>query len=488
MRYFALLAATIWICGCGSHPAKSPESTAEHDALAGTVVNADAPHEDAASDDAALAQIKKLTAEGKLATAVELCGNFIGMHPESAPAFRLRAQANALRHNDADAVADYSTAIKLEPKFAGHYVSRGMFQLTHGNTSKAIEDFTSAIKIDPKNPQAFNNLGMARVTTGELKLALDHFNQAIELDPKYISAYTNRSYALVKLDRRPDAMADLDRALKLDSKAAGAYHSRGLLWLEMNELQKALTDFTSAIKLVKNSPTYYNDRRAVYVKLARYTEAEADGARIEHLMQLNELNEAVFRDRLSPKPYLERGNYLLEEGLIDDAIANFDHVLTLDAKQWRALVSRSRAWIRKGEFQKAVDDSAAAVAIDPNDDAYAARGDAYRKLGHFADAIADYDRAQRFDADVAETWKAYSKELHDAGRTKESDEALKRYNELNRLEAPRITRVAATSSPPEKTAVKNAVKTAVAVKTAEQTAEQTAAKTAANTTTNTAVK
>ena len=461
MRYFALLAATIWICGCGSHPAKGPESTAERDALADTVVNADAQHEEAGSDFAALAQIKKLTAEGKLAAAVELCGNFIGTHPESAQAFGLRAQANALRHNDADAVADFSLAIKLEPKSAGHYVARGLFQLTHGNTSKSIEDFTEAIKLDPKNAQAYNNLGMARVTTGELKLALEHFNRAIELDPKYVPAYTNRSYALVKLDRRRDAMADLDRALKLDPNAAGAYHSRGSLWMELNELQKALADFTSAIKLVPYSPVYYNDRRAVYVKLQRYTEAEADGERIEHLMQLNALNEAVFRDRLSPKPYVDRGNFLLDEGQIDAALANFDHALSIDARQWQALIGRSRAWVRKGEFQKAVDDSSAAVAINPQDDAYAARGDAYRKQGEFAKAIADYDLAQRFDADVAWTWRKYSEELHKAGRIKESDEALKRYNELTSLDAPRITRVAATSKPTVKTAEKTTEKTTV---------------------------
>jgi len=444
MRYFALLATTIFFCGCGSHPAKAPESSADHSALSGSVVNADAQHEDADSDQGTLRQIKKLTGEGQLAAAVELCGNYIGTHPQSADAFGLRGQANALRHNDADAVADFSTAITLEPKSASHYLARGLFQLTHGNTSKSIEDFSESIKLDPKNAQAYNNLGMARVTTGELKLALEHFNRAIELDPKFVMAYTNRSFALVKLDRRRDAMADLDRALQLDPKAAGAYHSRGVLWLELNDLKKALADFTSAIKIVPNNPAYYSHRRDTYIKLERYTDAEADGARIEHLMQLASLNEAVFRDRLAPKPYIDRGEFLLEDGQLDDAIANFDHVLSMDATHWRALICRARARVRQGEFQKAVDDSSAALALNPNEDAYAVRADAYRMLRQFSKSIADYDAAQRFDADVAETWLAYSKELHEAGRTKESDEALKRANELKALDAPRITRVAAT--------------------------------------------
>jgi tetratricopeptide (TPR) repeat protein len=446
MRYFALLAATIWICGCGSHPAKAPESSADHKALEGAVVDADAHTEQPDSDQATLRQVKKLTAEGQLAAAVELCGNFIGTHPKSAQALRLRAQANALRHNDADAVADFSTAIALEPQDASHCVARGFFQLTRGNTSKSIDDFTAAIKLDPKNAQAFNDRGMARVTTGELKQAVDDFNRAIELDPKYVSAYTNRSFALVKLDRRRDAMADLDHALELDPKAAGAYDSRGALRLEDHDYPKALADFTSAIKLERNNPTYYTHRRETYLKLERYPEAQADGTRIERLMQLNALNEAVFRNRLSPRPYLDRGDFLLEEGKIDDAIANFDHALELDAKQVRGLIGRARAWVRRGEFQKAVTDSTAALAIEPRDEAYAVRGDAYRKLSQFAKAVADYDAAQRIDAEVAETWLLYSRELRQSNHVKESDEALKRANELKSLDAPRISRVASTAA------------------------------------------
>jgi tetratricopeptide (TPR) repeat protein len=349
-----------------------------------------------------------------------------------------------MQHNDADAVADFSTAIKLEPKYANHYVARGFFQLSRGNTAKSLEDFDAAIKLDPKNSPAYNDRGMARVTTGDLKGAVADFNKAIDNDAKSVTAYTNRSFALAKLDHRVEAMADLDRALALDPKAAAAYDSRGSLYVANQDYQKALADFTSAIKITTTSPSYYTHRREVYLKLERYPEAQADGTRIERLMQLTALTEAVFRDRLQPRPYIERGDFLLEEGRIDDALANFDRALKLDPKQCRGLIGRARVWIRKGEFQKAVDDSTAALAIQPQDDAYGVRGDAYRKLNNYANAVADYDAAQRIDADVADTWLAYSRELHEAGRSKESDEALKRANELKSLDAPRVTRVSAS--------------------------------------------
>ena len=450
MRYFALLAVVTVLCGCGSHAAKGPESATDSKALDGAVVDAaaktgDAKSDETDSDKGTLREVQKMTANGKLGAAVELCGNYIGKHPESAQAFRLRAQANALRHNDADAVADFSTAIKIEPKYANHYVARGFFQLTRGNTSAAIEDFNKAIELDPKNSAAYNDLGMVHVTTGELKQGLKDFNRAIELDPKSVTAYTNRSFALVKLDRRQDGLVDLDKAIQLDPKAAGAYNSRGALRMEEHDYTKAIADFTSAIKVDSYNANYYSHRREAYLKLERFAEAQADGTRIERLMQLTALTEAVYRNRLSPKPYIDRGDFLLDEGRIDDAMANYDHALELDAKQSRSLVGRACAWIRKKEFQKAIDDSTAALKIDSSEDAYGVRGDAFRKLGQFAKAVADYDAAQRIDADVAETWLAYSRELREAGRSSESDRALKRANELKSLDAPRVTRVAATA-------------------------------------------
>jgi tetratricopeptide (TPR) repeat protein len=458
MRYLALLAVLICFCGCNSRSAKPPESTAEHEALGSPVVNADGTHDSSHAtsqdqpdaDDDSLRQVQKLTAQGQLATAVEACSNYIGTHPKSAQAFRMRALANAMRHNDADSAADFSTAIILEPQFAAHRIARGLFHLTHGNTTKAIEDFDVAIKLEPKNPQALNNRGMARVTAGEIKTALEDFNKAIEIEPKYVSAYTNRSYALVKLDRRKDAMTDLGVAINLDPKAAGAYDSRGVLFLELKEDEKALADFTSAIKLVQNNPLYYHHRRTVLLKLQRYDESQADAAKVEHLMQLVTLNEAVFRDRQSPKPYLDRGNYLLADGQIGDAIANFDHVISLDPNQWRAYVGRARALVRKGDFQKAIDDATSALKIEQNENAYAVRADAYRKFHQYPEALADYDAAQRFDTDVADTWIAYSKDLRASGKTKEAEDALKHANDLKALDAPRIERVAAKVVAPTK--------------------------------------
>lgn len=446
MRSLVLFAAVVGVCGCG-HSGAKPDAT---DAQASSSSAAGAASQQPASylervesfhslDPEIQSELHKaeaLIGQGKLGVAIEVLSRLIGEHPKTALAFAMRAQANSNVRHDADAFADYSTAIELEPKNSEHYVGRGYFLLTHGNTTKAIVDFEQAIALRPQDPQAYNHRGTARIATGEVKRAIEDFNKAIELDPKFVSAYNNRSLAYTKADRRKEAMADLDRALEINPNVAATRNNRGILREQNHEYDKALADFSEAVRLDPTNASYYNNRRQVYLRLKRYPEAQADAARVERLMQLVALNNAVFRDPRSPKPYIDRGVFLRDEGEFEGAIVNFTHALELDPKQWLAYTERARAWIRRGEFKKAVDDCDAALAIEQRDDAYGVRGDAYRKLGDYAKAVADYDSSQRFDREVGETWLQYSKSLRQAGRGPEADQALKKANEFTALNGP----------------------------------------------------
>ena len=193
---------------------------------------------------------------------------------------------------------------------------------------------------------------MARLTSGDIKKAIEDFNACIELDPTFVPAYNNRSFALAKSDRRQEALADLDKALELDPKAPGTYDNRGALLLDAQEYEKALADFTRAIQLDAYNGNYYVHRRIALTNLKRFAQAQADTVRIDRLGQLSRLNQAVFRDRENPKAYIDRGNYFLDDNELDNALANFNRALEIDAKNATALTQRSRTWLRRGDAQR----------------------------------------------------------------------------------------------------------------------------------------
>jgi tetratricopeptide (TPR) repeat protein len=463
MRRLALLAVLVGVCGCSSRtPEPSSEQTTSEMPAGGVTQSQPAspkpsaasylgPHDRSytslpAGVKSELENAEKQIHEGQLGTAVQTLSLLIGENPKNSLAFVLRGQANAERRNDADALADFSTAVELEPANPERLSARGFFRLSRGNTVDALADFNRSIELDPNNARAHNNRGMARLTSGEVKQAIEDFDSCIKIDPKFVAAYNNRSFAYAKMDRRQEALADLDQAIRLDSNAAGSYDNRGALWLDAQEYQKAIADFTRAIELDSSSPNYYAHRRVAWTKLERFPEAQADALKIEHLVQLSSLNAAVFRDPRSPKPYIDRGNYFLHENQVENALANFNKALELNPKNAEALTARSRAALRHGDPQKAVDDATAALAIEPREETYGVRADAYRKLQDYQKAVADYDSAQRIDQDVEETWNSYAQALQQAGRTKEADEALRRVADLKALNAP--TRVVSASTKP----------------------------------------
>ncbi len=475
MRRLALLAVLLGLCGCssrtatpavdqaaeslptsdvtrvGSGPASSATSAKTASSEKASAPSYLGPHDESfarlsSNVKAELEKAEQQIREGQLGMAVQTLSLLIGENPKNSLAFVLRGEANAQRKNDADALADFSTAVELDPTNADRLSARGFFCLSRGNTVDALADFNRAIEIDPKNARAHNNRGMARLTSGDIKKAIEDFNACIELDPTFVPAYNNRSFALAKSDRRQEALADLDKALELDPKAPGTYDNRGALLLDAQEYERALADFTRAIQLDAYNGNYYVHRRIALTNLKRFAQAQADTVRIDRLGQLSRLNQAVFRDRENPKAYIDRGNYFLDDNELDNALANFNRALEIDAKNATALTQRSRTWLRRGDVQKALADATASLEIERREETFGVRGDAYRKLQQYDKAIADYDAAQRIDQDVAETWTLYAQSLQQAGRTKQAEDALRHAADLKALNAP--TAVAAAPSKP----------------------------------------
>jgi tetratricopeptide (TPR) repeat protein len=96
------------------------------------------------------------------------------------------------RNDYAKAIADFSQAIKLNPKYVPAYINRGLIWETIHEYEKTIADFNEAIKLEPKYAAAYNNRGTVWHEKGEYDKAIADYSEAIRLNPKYEGAYSNR--------------------------------------------------------------------------------------------------------------------------------------------------------------------------------------------------------------------------------------------------------------------------------------------------------
>ena len=191
------------------------------------------------------------------------------------------------------AIADYTRAIGLDPKYAMAYYNRGLAYRKLVQFDKAITDWTKAIELDPKLAGAYNRRGDAYGRTQQYVKAIVDCNKAIELDPKVADYYLSRGFAYGDSKQYDKAITDWTKAIELDPEGADAYStydaysSRGWAYNKLNQFELAIADYTKAIELDPKDALTYKDRGRAYLKVGKEEEAEADFAKAKMLNKGN---------------------------------------------------------------------------------------------------------------------------------------------------------------------------------------------------------
>ena len=195
------------------------------------------------SDHKAVAYRNRGNARADAGAAAEAVADFseaIKLRPNDASSYAGRGRAKLTLGDVSGAIADYTEALRLTPNSASYFVGRGHARFVQGDLPAAIADFTEAIRLNPKSASAFNRRGLAYRRSGDLARAIDDYTAAITINPAYALAYNNRGYVYEAQGRKEEAIWDLQVALLLDLTLVGARD--GLVRLGMTEAWLAETE------------------------------------------------------------------------------------------------------------------------------------------------------------------------------------------------------------------------------------------------------
>ena len=113
------------------------------------------------------------------------------------------------------AIADFTKAIEINPRFAYAYYNRGNAYGRKGHYDQAISDFTKAIEIDSRFAMPYFSRGYAYGCKGQHDKAISDYNKAIEINPRYAEAHSNRGVAYDAKGNMKKACSDWKRACEL---------------------------------------------------------------------------------------------------------------------------------------------------------------------------------------------------------------------------------------------------------------------------------
>ena len=185
--------------------------------------------------------------------------------------------------NYAEAIDEYTNAIRLNPDYASAYNNRGVVYGNLGEPEKEMADYTKAIELIPNYALAYFNRGNLCYNQGETEKAMADYTKAIELIPDYADAYFNRGVLYDDLGETEKAMADYKKAIELKPDHAYAYNNRGDLYFKRDEREKAMADFSKAIEIDPNYALAYRNRAILYRKMGRLKEAKADEKKADEI-------------------------------------------------------------------------------------------------------------------------------------------------------------------------------------------------------------
>lgn len=166
--------------------------------------------------DEVLRKAKELRIAGKDHAAIELLTQAIHDNPDARLYFSRGVQFD-LTDRPEQAVADYTSAIQLDPANAKYYLNRGCI-LSHWlqKDKEAVCDFEKVLELEPNNVEAHRECCMCLLILGRPNSAWQHAIDALRLAPNDPPALFCVGEAHMSLGRFDDAIESLARAVELD--------------------------------------------------------------------------------------------------------------------------------------------------------------------------------------------------------------------------------------------------------------------------------
>ena len=117
---------------------------------------------------------------------------------------------------------DYQMALKLLNQallsnrfLVSSYLNRGVVYSELKSHQSAIANFDTALKIDPKNAQAYYYRADEYFKLGNHQQAIADYDQAISLNPEYAAVYLDRGVVQYQLGNKEQALEDFAQSADL---------------------------------------------------------------------------------------------------------------------------------------------------------------------------------------------------------------------------------------------------------------------------------
>ncbi len=148
-----------------------------------------------------------------------------------------------------EAIAEYRTAIRLDPDDAAARDGLAVELRFQGKWDEAFAEWRTAIRKKPDYVLAHSNLGAALADQGKLEEAVAECRTATRLKPDYATAHYNLGRALGSQGKLDEAITEYRAAVRLRPDLARAQFDVAVALHTQGKWEKAIAEYRATIRL-----------------------------------------------------------------------------------------------------------------------------------------------------------------------------------------------------------------------------------------------
>ncbi len=361
---------------------------------------------------------------------------------QKALVYTSRGHAYNSKRQFADAIADHTEAIRLNPQLSYAFAARGYSYLELGELDKAFVDLAESIRLDPNSDSAYYNRGLLHNRRGEFSDALKDFDEAVRCSPERADRLVARGLCYFAMNDFDRALASFDGAIATEPSNPIGYVARSNFYARRGNADKQQRDYQQALSLTPNAGNLRIEVDKWFADKAKLGAERKQSFHFDNFGLLSptdpHFSPQQFLSRNAGKTYhqlFQEAKLAHDQGNYEDEIALWNDVVTMNLSAIQvapAIMNRGNAYSAKGEFDKAMQDYDEAINLDPkNAGAYVNRALALARQGDFEAAMKDYAKAIALNP---RQWQAYfnrAAELKDSGKLREAVADLSQVINLN---------------------------------------------------------
>jgi tetratricopeptide (TPR) repeat protein len=330
------------------------------------------------------------------------------------------------------ALADFDKAIELDPSYARAHADRGVALVHLKRLNEAEAALRRAGELDEEDFVVHQGLGILHLARERPNEAAEAFTRSLKLAPDETFTLARRLTALAQLGKLREALADADRILTLEPDVEAILWEKARLHTALSEGEAALAAHDRMLKLATDRAAVLGSRGELLNRLGRREEAVAAWRqslamidsklkaiadpdrdllqqKVAILILLRDYKSAVAVSDAQLRRYPGSVTYLAlrcqarAEGSIElpQAQQDCDDAIRFDSGAVEAFNARGLVKLRLGQWDGAIADYSAALALEPRDyRSLFARGVARLRKGEREGGERDLSSARRYSFDV----------------------------------------------------------------------------------------